>query len=647
MRHFRILTGTPGMDRDRVKQKIGAFISRLRVGSNQATVCIRTVEEYIPKLCPKKWYVPDSQKDPLLVILAQLPQDRIRQVWQRAFRKAAAEVLREGPDLAIVMMSLSYYRKETYEFYCPAVLKSMYEWVEDLREKQNTLSTGPILTLIDDIYDLYYRLSRPGHVFDIRQLVEDKLEANEGSECARYGKAMALVVQSLVRVLEWRESEIQAAAALGSVWEIPCLTLAIKHPVETVVRLLLGQASIDFGLGRTFPVYLSHPITRPRKKNAETGVWPDFVSEFDEFIRSVRLDAVGDLHITPVMPTAIDEYRFLKDGDKLLPRLAPRWPLPQAVEKLSGGAQNSAAEELLYSAADDHESYDVYEDECLQAIFDPPLDRTGAQLGLPHCNDRTKGMLIGDAEISGMLRTLESLVTLQMANRDHFLVRQCPGLLLYRPLSDEEPKFSGGVRAEIRDRNQLRTCEEPHATYGRPMVFIHAVADIERFFKLNSEAVGGVAHEIKKVAERILASQETYALGQLDMSTLTTVLANPGNPDPFIEQIHTQLFRPESGSISQVDSISPGVTREPLCSALVRQRVRLLACTRLTPDCEWRYAFFETTESPRFDIRGAPDEQTKPIIAVGVFQRLSDSADMRSSAATFAQHHFAALVAAS
>ena len=80
-------------------------------------------------------------------------------------------------------------------------------------------------------------------------------------------------------------------------------------------------------------------------------------------------------------------------------------------------------------------------------------------------------MLVGDAVISGMLRTLESLITLQMANRDHLLVRQCPGLLLYRPLSPQKPGFTGGVRAEIRDQNLLRKFEDPRQTFARPMVF--------------------------------------------------------------------------------------------------------------------------------------------------------------------------------
>ena len=525
MTHFRIVTGTPGTDRERISQKLEESVPKLRGLKRIPTVKIRTVERYIPKLCRKDLYLPDTEKDPLLVILAQLPQDQIRCVWQDAFEEAAEDALKDGPDLAIVMTSLSYYRKETYEFYCPGDLKRMQQWHGALSKRKGIATTGPILTLIDDIYDLYSRLSGGGHVFDIRQLVEEELEDNPGSESDRYKKAMSLVIQCLVRVLEWRESEIQAAAALGAVWDVQSLTVAVKHPIETVVRLLLGKASTDFGLGRTLPVYLSHPISAPRKDNAAKGSWPPFVREFDEFVRFVRENPVRDLHITPIMPTAIDEYRFLNDRGKLLPWLAPRWPLP-------GEGREGTREELLCCAADGHASYGQYEKECLQTIFDPPLDNKGARVGLPHCPAHVKGMLVADAEVSGMLRTLESLITLQMANRDHLLVRQCPGLLLYRPLSDKKPRFTGGVRAEIRDQNQLRKFEPNLSTYGRPMVFVHSSDDVRRFFAPKSDAVKHIAQEMVTRAKKVVSGRDEYTVSSPSLSTLAKALIEPGDPAP-------------------------------------------------------------------------------------------------------------------
>lgn len=642
--HFRIVSGTPGTDRALIRERLEVFVSRLHVGERPASVRIRTVEEFIVELCPSDWYVPDKGKDPLLVILARRPQDQVRQVWQEAFVRAAEEALAGGPDLAVVFTSLSYYRKETYEFYCPADLKWMRDWLDERTKDNNIASVGPILTLIDDIYDLYYRLSRPGHVFDVRQLVEDKLEANEGSEHARYRKAMSLVIQSLIRVLEWRESEIQAAASLGSVWAVPSLTLAVKHPVETAVRLLLGESSASFGLGRTLPVYLSHPISAPRKANAATGNWPRFVEEFDEFVSLVRQSAVEDLHITPIMPTAIDEFRFLTDGDKLLPRLAPRWPLP-------GEGAARGRDELLYCADAGHPSYAAYEQQCLQSIFDPPLDNEGARVGSPHGSDGVRGMLVGDAVISGMLRTLESLITLQMANRDHMLVRQCPGFLLYRPLSDEKPRFTGGVRAEIRDQNQLRKFENPRQTFARPMVFIHSADDVKRFFtpepdgKERGEAVKHVSQEMVKVAKEMVVLREDDTFGEPAPSTLATALSDPGDPQGYIESIHKQVCRSESGPIGYMDAASLEATKGQFRAALIRERTRLLACTRPTTEWEWRYVFVNADGSKDLD-EPKPQKDTPPVIAVGVFAELASSAEAMKRSVAFVSEHFAARVRA-
>ena len=646
MTHFRIVSGTPGTDRGLIRDRLERFISDLRIEGRPASVRIRTVEEFIVKLCPKEWYVPDTSKDPLLVILAQVPQDQVRRVWRAAFFRAAAEVLKDGPDLAVVFTSLSYYRKETFEFYCPADLQWMRAWRDKQIKRNSVASVGPVLTLIDDIYDIYYRLSQPGHVFDVRQLVGDELEANEGSEHARYRKAMSLVIQSLIRVLEWRENEIQAAASLGSVWAVASLTLGVKHPVETAVRLLLGESSARFGLGRTMPVYLSHPISAPRKANAKDGTWPPFVKEFDAFVHQTRQTGGGDLHVAPIMPTAIDEYRFLRDGDKLLPRLAPRWPLP-------GDGADRGRDDLLYRAdiAAGKPSYAAYEQDCLQTIFDPPLDDKGKRVGLAQGSDVVRGMLVGDAVISGMLRTLESLVTLQMANRDHLLVRQCPGLLLYRPLSDVEPRFTGGVRAEIRDQNQLRKFEDRSQTYSRPMVFIHSADDVRRFFAPEqdsgkpSQAVKPVAQELVKAANEVLSVREGEAVGEPDLSTLAAALSDPGDPPGgIIDTIHQQICRPESGSISHTDAVSPEATRGRFRRVIVQQRTRLLASTRIA-GLDWRYVFVKADGEIGLDEQ-EPPEGGSPVLAVGVFASLADSTEAMKRSVVFLSGHFAACVLA-
>jgi hypothetical protein len=450
---------------------------------------------------------------------------------------------------------------------------------------------------------------------------------------------MSLVIQCLIRILEWRESEIQAAASLGSMWAVPSLALAVKHPVETAVRLILGESSVSFGMGKTFPVYLSHPISAPRNQNAENGSWPDFVQEFDDFVDLVRTTSAGDIHVAPIMPTAIDEYRFLRDGDKLLPRLAPRWPLP-------GEGTARGRDDLLYCADEGCESYASYEKECIQTIFDPPLDKDGTHVGLPHGSDAVRGMLVGDAVISGMLRTLESLIALQMANRDHLLVRQCPGLLLYRPLCEEKPRFTGGVRAEIRDQNQLRKFEDPAQTFGRPMVFVHATDDVARFFAPDpakgedSSAVRSVSQELVKAAQEILSKREDDTLEEPDLAYLAETLSDPGDPREHVAIIHRQMCHSQSGSISHMDAASLEATKERFRATIIGERTRLLAYTRPTSGWEWRYVYHKADGTRGFDEQET-GEDAQPIVAVGVFDSLGESLDAQRQSVALVLAHFA------
>ena len=629
---FRILTATPGSNKERIAEKIRTYVSALDVGGRKAVVGVGHVQKKLCDICPKNLYLPDSQENPVALILSQLPQEKIRELWADAFLLAVQEATQlqndQTPDIAIVVTSLSFYRKQTYEFYCPDDPKRLAQ----LQDEGRVPRVGAILTLIDDIYDVYYRLSRSGHVFCIQQLVESELGSSEGTEAVRYKKAMELVIQYLIRVLEWRESEIQASAALAASLGCRCATLAVKHPIETGVRILLGDCSRAFGLGYSFPVYLSHPISVPRRENAKTGRWPGFVAEFDEFVRDVRACVDRDVHVTPIMPTAIDEYRFLKDGDRLLPRLAPRWPLPRD----DGGGR----EGLMYSAADGHASYEEYEANCLQTIFDPPLDLEGSRVSLPNADQRTVGFLMGDPEVSGMLRTLESVIRLQMANRDHLLVRQCPGFLLYRPTFEDPPRFTGGVRAEIRDQHFHRRFDTSGAGFGRPMAFVHSVSDLRKIFKAGSQFVANAMEPIRQKAREIVAKREDAEIGVLDPTVVIDAMADPGAPSQHVERIHRGLFRPDSGSISMIDPPSLDATKVALSSVVLETRVWSLCNGKPTEGWEWRYVAIAGQGSELCNELGLSVEE-RPIMLACVVEDLEISASQRTKAASVVHRHFA------
>lgn len=120
---FRILTATPGMNKSRIAEKIADFVRNLQIDGRQSIVGVSCVEDHVGELCPKDFYFPDQKRDPLALIMAELPQDKIRSLWRKAFKKSVKEATSaidgKVPDLAIVVTSLYYYRSATYEFYCP------------------------------------------------------------------------------------------------------------------------------------------------------------------------------------------------------------------------------------------------------------------------------------------------------------------------------------------------------------------------------------------------------------------------------------------------------------------------------------------------------------------------------------------------
>lgn len=564
-----LLTGTPGQSKGNSAKKIATFLRRQKI-----SVGIGDVEEELLDLFPRV-QKSESNQDPLVGLIGQTSQLEIKAKWPQAYAKALSKAQRpqgskkRKPDVAIVVACLAYYRGGTYEYYSPV------DWNK---------VTGPkpvsALTLIDDIYDIYYRLSQVGQVFDIRALQERVFP--KGGEHERdpkdlrglYKDALGLVIGSLFRVLVWRGKEIAFTANLCRTLECEHSVLAAKHPIETGARLLLGSTSKKLGdLGETYPVYVSHPISRPRREKLSGGVWPPFVDHLDEVVDGLSKKAVKTRHITPIMPTAIDEFRILDDGTYLQPHLTPRWRLPQT--------------DLLYTQPkapkneNPFQDYEDYERRGLSSIFDPPIDSTGRRVGLP----------LSDAEVSGLLRALKESIRLQMAGRDHLLVTQCPGLFLYRPLYGEFG-FSSGVSSEL---NTFFLDREYAASVsgGVPgkVAFVHDNQDAIGLFKLKRNkrtekdeyhfSVINAVTELHQVGNGI-----TKDLGMgpkpctaPEPATVATALRTGGDAEEAVKLIYNEMFPPEQeGSIGSEQAPPSWETAKEALKAKVQfQRMAALA----------------------------------------------------------------------
>lgn len=426
-------------------------------------------------------------------VIWDMPREVVAHLWAFAARKAVAELLASEATVKILSAHLVYYRGKTREFYSPV----------DIRALTTDKSGAPVavvsrvVTLIDDIYDMYWRLSQADQVYDYDAMLEgehakmaDKGDLIENKTAPQqYLIAIRLILSCLSGLLAWREKELLAAELVGRASGVESALLAVKHPTT------VGTAVVSPETAR-MPIascYLSHPISRPRDKERRDAEWPPFVAEFQEIIQ-VFHEKLATSGVCAIMPTAIDEFRIkIKKAQKskattskkpkkvgyeedlFSPGLATRWPLIDRPDK------------LLYSFDANFQNYEEFDRELQARIFNPELvvdsgkRITGGRYTTdPQELDKAVGAfpLEIQHELSGLLRAFIFDVELQMTHRDHSLVRQCSHFFLYRPLY-EEYGWSRGVGAELENHAAIiRGLEALGSAQQRRLFLIHAKKDI-------------------------------------------------------------------------------------------------------------------------------------------------------------------------
>ncbi len=610
-----LLAGTPGQSKGAAAEKIAVFLEQ-----NDITVGeLANVETELLEFFPEYDDTDEALQEARVRLIGERAQDEIKEKWAEAYRNAVAKATSGNPDVAIVSLCFAYYRYETYEFYSPVDCNA----IRDSKPKS-------ALTLIDDIFEVYYRLSQSRQVFNIQQLVERTFPATESSsrdlsDLRRlYKDALALVVGTLLRILTWREKEIECAANVSRTIGCEHSVLAVKHPVETGARLLLGSTTAQFEkLGVSYPVYVSHPISRPRRDRSSQGVWPSFVKDLDGVVAGLSDEPEGSCHVVPVMPTAIDEFRILDDGTYLHPCLIPRWKLQEG-ELLFSLPQPPAGKKAF-------EDYGDYESRGVPLIFDPPIDSTGRRVGLP----------LSDAEVSGMMRNLRESIRLQMAGRDHMLVRQCPGFFLYRPLYGKF-ELSSGVTVEIHTFNQIRKYSRSvPGSRNRLVAFVHDTTDATGHFLKNDnnkfrDCVPNASAALRAATRKLVdeSNSKTKKPSSPDNETVAKALQEMGNPESAARTIHSEMFpATKTGPVGGEQPLAWNETKELLKNTIEEQRVQALSSDIIDAVS---YTFSQS--EPVWDFNPVGERFDT---YVDVVDGLDDDRDRRNSAATRAREFFA------
>lgn len=285
-----------------------------------------------------------------------------------------------------------------------------------------------IVTLIDDVEHIHSRLRDKG------QMLAPLAFNYEGIN------GPVTTCLHLTGLLHWRGGEFGVAEALAprAGENVAHFLVAVKHPLVTVGALLYEP-------NRPI-VYLSHPITTPRRylNSGQTEQFKEFIRGLHQVCQTLRQVAVV------FEPTTIDEFRLrtampapIEGGNReqvLLPQLMARWPFLPA-DKTMWTTVDESANPIDPNGHFPIAVLDAFQRQVETGQCDPAdaktrdLDFMGVLLG-----SLVKGTLLGG-------------ITDQVAARDYKLVEQSKHMLVVRPAFGGT--FSRGVEHEIRHHCKL------------------------------------------------------------------------------------------------------------------------------------------------------------------------------------------------
>ncbi|HUT29192.1 MAG TPA: hypothetical protein VMX13_05305 [Sedimentisphaerales bacterium] len=461
-----IVTGMSGVKPKRVLEKFSRYLQK----KGKDHLCVIDLEDLlVGEAFNDAIYAGSSEfrkssdegEEPIISVTS-LPYPMLNRLWANAIEKAGEEVRKAteaGRNVALVLHAV-YFKADSTEF-VPIVDA----------EKLRTLNPKYVVHLVDDIYDMYAWLRGEGGIFDEY--------TSPGDEFKQVKKS----IQDLISTLIWRQAEAGASAHLaGLLGSVPVLTVATKHRCGLLQKIFEGNI---------LPVYLSHPISEPRRVRSEGN--NKLFDDWSNWVSSLADHLSGELAVWE--PTTIDEWMIpsvevkappstagqradvgqensINGNDKskkikvYIPRLLERWPLGRVDEVLWSKPEKPLKEPL--------DPAGFFTDEEVRLIqkamtWQEIKDKLGEKKSLELCC------------ISGELEHLVALIGEQINSRDRTLVRQCSSLVIYRPLFNGNS--AGGVLKELQAHKGFT--ELQHYT-NAPKVFVLENSEDEKLLWRNT-----------------------------------------------------------------------------------------------------------------------------------------------------------------
>jgi hypothetical protein len=443
-------------------------------------------EEWLVTVVKEHGLIPPNVRGPRAMVLTLgQPKALLRQCWDEAFgRLSIPQPDESGTRVCLIVLGahLTFFHHVTRDFI--ALVNE-----DALRD---ALAPDAVVTLIDDLEDVHERLKKLGEMY-----------SEEWHQYRGFG-GLVQACRNLGQLADWRAIETAWADALAAKWHLPHFVLAVKHPIDTLARLMVGNEPC---------AYLSHPISEPRRqlRAGNEEVYRDFCEQLEAVAAAIRSEVVL------FEPTTIDEFRFESvkvepidpadagpagESTVYLPRVLERWPLPgdgsaPVVEPITGPAFNAVMPAGLFTNDDLHSYRQKREDldRARKSNRATPNPEAGQQIERLIEELRESQMLRID-NATHIVGGLVPTVVEQVTARDLQLVAQTSVLFVIRPLYAGNE--SGGVQSEIEHFCKLRSSAR------RPFLAVFTTEGDEREWRKRAAA--------KWVCGQLLHAQPTRAI---------------------------------------------------------------------------------------------------------------------------------------
>ncbi len=389
-----VVTGPGGVRAPQALIKLQEFAAR---SPHDMTVAVRELDDLLVPEYQQQYSDAGPQARRLerfgLPELLLRPKEILLEMWRRVAEASIKECASErdrGIDMAILSFHAIFYNNRSREFFSPVDIAFLSE-----RLQAHDFQLVRVVTLIDDIYDVFRHLASPPHVFQL-SVRSDPI------------KKTTQPILNLQLALDWRSFELLQASQLCRSVGLPRsahVELSVKHSLDVGFRVIIQGSPT---------LYISHPITIVRHD-----------LDFQHDVQSLGAELLRAELPAPVTPTSIDELRLAATGSgsarRYHPRLTQRWVPDDAHLETHAG----------------------------DLLFVPPRN--------PRMNPLDPDDALGpdgDEFLSGLLLNLVDSLNAHIASRDRTLVEQASLLVVWRPLLNGI--LSQGVKAEIEHRNSLR-----------------------------------------------------------------------------------------------------------------------------------------------------------------------------------------------